>query len=260
MPHRTASATSFCPALRSLMRATLASALLYSANIQAEPGIAWPEPAIPQGVETFNTGGQMDVNGMPLRMRGLLSTLPPARVAALFRTSLGAPLAENTQGAKLVLGRPHGAFYVTVQLEPAGAGTRGVLAVSMLSTSIERRTTIDESGRRIVSRFPANSRLVSRTSSADGKQRDEFLVLTNAHGVELNVEHIKQMLGRDGYTLVRENAPADADKAAGLGARHSGTTLLFKRTNGEASAVVFRDAGGNTAIAFNTVSVMEARP
>lgn len=260
MPHRTGSATIFHPASRSLMRATLATALLCSANIQAEPGVAWPEPVIPQGVETFNTGGQIDVNGMPLRMRGLLSTLPPARVAALFRTSLGAPLTENTQGAKLVLGRLHGAFYVTVQLEQAGAGTRGVLAVSRLSTPIEQRAAIDETGRRIVSRFPVNSRLVSRTSSADGKQRDEFLVLTNAHGVELNVEHIKRMLGRDGYTLVRENAPTVADTTAGFETRHNGTTLLFKRTNGEASAVVFRGAGGNTAIAFNTVTTMEARP
>lgn len=71
MPHRTGSATIFDPASRSLMRATLAAILLCNANVKAEPGVAWPEPPIPQGVETFNTGGQMDVNGVPLRMCGL---------------------------------------------------------------------------------------------------------------------------------------------------------------------------------------------
>lgn len=258
MPFRADSATILHRALPRLRRTALMAVLLCGASASA--AAPWPEMSVPDGIEAFNTGGQVDVNGVPVRMYGLLSSLTPVEVAALFRRSLPAPLTENTQGAKLVLGRPMGEFYVTVQLEPAGTGTRGIYAISRLSTPILQRAAGDEASQRILSRFPAGSRLVSRTSSTDGKQRNEFLVLSNGYGVDLNVQHLKHVLGHEGYQLVRENAADGLKLTTTPLARQGGTALLFKRAGAEASAVVLRNADGNTAVACNTITFGEPRP
>ncbi len=236
-------------------RIALAAAMLLgsAASLADAP---WPVVAIPKGIEPFDMGGEMNVNGLPLRMRGLLSTKSPTQVAALLRTSLGPPLVEHAQGNKLVLGRGMGEFYATVQLEPSGSGTRGLIAVTRLSAAIKEHTGLKEAGRHILSRFPAGSRLVSRTNSSDGKRRDEYLVLSNAHAPGLNIDNVKHLLAADGYSLERASAQGHTGNAAATRTGSGGTTLQFKRADGEAVAVVYRQAGGDTAVVLNTVTYL----
>lgn len=212
------------------------------------PALVWPEIAPPPGVASFATGGDASVDGLPLRMYGIVSALPPSQVAVLFRARLGAPLVETTRGATLVLGRALGEFYVTVQLEPAGPGTRGVVAVSRPGAALREYAVATESRRHLLARFPAGSRLLSRSSVVDGARRAELLALDNGLGVDLNVRHLSRALAAQGYAL-RQTSPA-----AG---RDEGVTLFFTRRDGQASAVIFRDRGGRTAIALNTVTDME---
>ncbi|MES2161628.1 MAG: hypothetical protein V4476_10770 [Pseudomonadota bacterium] len=227
------------------IRAALAALLLHSA---ASAAMDWPTVAVPQGMVSFAMGGEVVVNGLPLRMRGVLSDRPPAQVAALFRASLGHPLVENTQGSRLVLGRPLGEFYATVQLEPAGAGTRGVVAVTRLGAMVAGRNAARESGQRILARFPPGTKLLSRMSSVDGLRRTDTLTLSNALGVELNVQHIRRTLSAQGY---QPGNPVDAPHAK------AGATLQFARPGAEAIASVYRAADGNTAIVLNTITELE---
>lgn len=224
------------------VRTMLAAVLLHSTTVSAE--VTWPAVGVPQSIETFAMGGEMAVNGLPLRMRGLWSRLPPTEVAALFRASLGNPLAENAQGAKVVLGRAMGEFYATVQLEPAGSGTRGVVAVTRLSAAIKGRVATRQTEQRLITRFPAGSKLVSRITSEDGLRHSDALTLSNSLDVEFNVQHIKQMLDAEGYQFERA-APSASGK---------GVTLFFKQRGAQAVAVVYREPSGNTAIIVNTVT------
>lgn len=238
------------------VRAALAVMLLLGSPM-ALAEVAWPVLALPNGIEPFDMGGEMTINGVPLRMRGLLSPKTPAQVAALLRASLGQPLVEHAQGTKLVLGRGMGEFFATVQLEPAGAGTRGLIAITRLGTAVKQRNGLKEAGQRTLSRFPSGSRLLSRTNSDDGKRLGEFLALSNTHGPELNVEHVKSMLAAQGYTLERASAQGGIDNAVSSHSGRGATTLLFKRMDGEAMAVIYRAAGGATAIVLNTTTYLE---
>lgn len=237
------------------VRAVLAALLLHGAAASAE--MTWPTVAMPQGIASFAMGGELSVNGLPLRMRGVLSDRPPAQVAALFRASLGQPLVETAQGAKLVMGRALGEFYATVQLEPAGTGTRGVVAVTRLSAALGARAAIKESGQRVLSHFPAGSRLVTQMSSVDGTRRADFLTLSNNLDVEFNVGYIKHTLDADGYTLERATSPIALTNGAVPQNGRAGTTLFFKRRDAEAVAMIYRDTGGDTAIVLNTVTALE---
>ncbi len=236
-------------------RALLVAVLLLP-GAAALADVAWPTVTIPHGIEAVDTGGELLANGMPLRMRGILSPKTPAQVAALFRDSLGQPLVENTLGARLVLGRALGEFYATVELEPFRAGTRGVVAVTRLSAAGGQRGAARQAEQRILSRFPSGSRLVSRTNSTAGQRHAEYLAVRNSLGTEFNVEHLKRMFDAEGYTLERGAAPPRLAHPASTRPSH-GTTLFFKRRDAEVVAVIYRDHGGDTDIVLNTVTAPE---
>lgn len=230
------------------VRMVLAALMLCAgAATPAEP--AWPTVSVPPGVASFAMGGEAVVNGLPLRMRGVLSAETPAQVAAMFRTSLGQPLVENTRGATRVLGRALGEFYATVQLEPAGTGTRGVVAVTRLGAAQR------DSGQRTLTNFPAGTKLISQVSSVDGTRHADFLTLSNGLDVAYNIGYVKHALDAEGYTLERATSPAGHGNAAPPTARE-GTSMLFKRGGAEVVAVIFRDGAG-TAIVLNTVTELE---
>jgi hypothetical protein len=203
---------------------------------------AWPSVALPEGIETFSIGEQVSANGRPVRMRGFVSSTAPARMVQLFKASLGQPLVEDISAAKTVLGRAQGEFYVTVQLETAGAGSRGVIALTRLRSMLADRDASKQADQRLLSRLPASTRLVSRTASVDGWNHAQHLVFTNALSPELNTSAVARMLGADGFALERE-APAAS----------SGKTLFFRRSDGEALAVIFRDPSGSSLIVLNTI-------
>lgn len=250
--------TQFTRLPRPLLRATLAVWLWHSAAaIVAAAEAPWPSMAIPDGLQTFAMGDEVVVNGVPLRMRGLVSALAPAQVAAQFRASLGQPLSSTTQGARLVLGRALGEFYATVQLEPAGSGTRGVIAVSRLGAALSGRNTDHAITQRQLTRFPAGSRLLSRVSSIDGLQRADALALSNGLNVELNVRHLQQTLSAEGYQLQRTTPSATLSRSLLHPRPGSDTTLFFTRPGAQAIAVLRRNASGNTDIVLNTVTDLE---
>lgn len=202
----------------------------------------WPLISIPDNVSTFPIGQQLTANGVPMRLQGLSSNDNQARVAARFRLSLGTPLVENAGATGLVLGRAQDGYYLTVNLQAAGSGTRGWIAVSQLAgtAATQARAAAD-----ILSSFPAGSRLVSQTSSVDAGKKASHILITNAFDTALNVEHIKTMMRRDGMRLERE-------KESNIDRQDGGRFLFFKNRDQEATAGVYRSSTGQSLIIVNT--------
>lgn len=225
-------------------------ALLLSLCAQAHAQ-GWPSITIPGGVTTFDMGEQMTSNGLPTQVRGLLSKATPAQLASRFRASLGQPIAEDTLASKLILGKALGEYYVTVQIEPAGAGARGLIAVSKLSAALAQLPETHQAEANFKSKFLPGSKLLSRIDTIDGGKRASLLVFSNGHAPDLNIAHLKKVLRGDGFALER----ADTTAAPAAGPLH-GTTLFFKGRDEEAVAVVYRAMDG-TAIVLNTVRYPE---
>lgn len=213
----------------------------------------WPTIALPREIRTFDIGEQVAVDGLPMRMQGFVSALKPAQLAAWFRLHMGNPLVENTLGNKLILGRVQGDYYLTVQLEPAGTGTRGVAAVAHQKAAYDNRDENRANTEHWLSRLPAGSKILSKMTSEDAGKVSTYLLATNTQSESLNRDRLKNLMRDDGFELEREATPDDKS----LAGHANGRTLFFKGAGKEAMATLYRDSNGNTAIVLNTITQME---
>jgi len=231
--------------------AALAALALFKPAFAAPDDARWPHVRIPPQVETFDVGQETIVDGAPVRMRGFVSTATPAALATSFRQVLGKPLMEDRRGNTLMLGRREGQFYMTVQLDPVGSGTRGTIAVTRPPVDKEDADV----ARRLLPALPPGSTLASHTTSIDGDIRADHDAIVNSHSIGVNNEYVQRLLRAEGFILERDFTPP---RGAGQGARSrvtaSARTLFFKGPNAEAIAVLSSDSVGRSVIVLNRVT------
>ena len=211
----------------------------------------WPQVRVPRQIETFDVAQEVNVNGTRARIRGFVSPATPSELAVAFRQLFGQPLMEDRRGDKLILGRGQGRYYVTVQLDPLGSGTRGVIAVTR--PPVDREEPADAGiARRLLSAMPPGSTLASHTSSIDGKTRADHDAIVNSHSIGINSEYVRRMLRADGFVLERESGSLPAMRA-GSHIAPDARTLFFKRPGAEAIAVLFSSENKQSVIVLNRV-------
>lgn len=217
----------------------------------------WPTIALPDNVTAFSVGEQMTVNGLPMRVQGFISKSKPAALLAWFRKSLGQPLVENTLANKQILGRAQAHYYLTVQIEALGQGSRGVVAVTDIKAMALNQRATQESANRWVNRLPSGSRIVSQLSSEESGRVSNQLVVLNGHSESLNRDALVNLMRADGYELKRETTAND-EKFDQLSAHlRRGKMLVFNGRDKEAIATIQRNLAGSTSVVFNTVTQME---
>ena len=220
----------------------------------------WPALVLPQETRRFDVGQQVTLNGMPMRLQGFVSELPPRAVADSFRHAWGKPLVETMQGGKLVLGRMQDEHHLVVQIEAAGSGSRGIVAVSHLKAAYERQAATQAEAQRWLDRLPAGSRLLSDMASQDAGRVSRHLVFMNAQSEPLNRDRLVDLLADEGFVLDREGTSGDEAAGARLERLVTGHLLFFKGPRKEATATIHRDAGGTTTTVLNLVTALERTP
>ena len=237
---------------RSIHSLTLLAITFLCAGTVAAASADWPAPKLPDGIDSFNVGDQITVNGLPMRLRGFVSAKRPAALLDEFRFSLGKPLVENTVGTKTVLGRAEGGFYVSVEVEPTGTGSKGVVAVTDLKTMMQQHAQRATDNARWLDRLPPGSSIASQMTSSDAGRAANHIVIVNTHSERLNSDALTSLMRADGYQLEPESASTTTLPRGTSASQASAQTLYFKAPGKEAMAVIARD-GDKTSIVLNTV-------
>lgn len=218
--------------------------LLLFALMQATAATAaesWPTIALPEGIAASPVGETIVHDGIPMRVAVFVTPMSPAALGDWFRDSLGARHVENRIGETTVIGRAEGAYYQSVQLTPAGSGTRGVLAVTPLEALavVQTRAT----GESLPG--PDDSRTMSDTRAEDGGRISRHLVYTNRHSPELNRDRLLAWLKDRGYALERAVRPEG----------QAGEALFLRGPDREAIAVIARRVD-ETTVVLNTIRLV----
>jgi hypothetical protein len=229
----------------------ICSALLVDARAHAQE---WPTINLPKDVQAFDIGSQVSVNGAPMRMRGFIADAKPESLAEWFRKTLGSPLVESSLGGKTILGRAHGAYYLTVQLERAGAGTRGIVEVTDLKAGYEARLETQEQVRKWLSKMPSGSRLLGDVKSQDDERLSHHFVFVNTYGETINQGYLKRLMEEEGLSLEKTGKDEAQVFSSHLKGGMAGKNLYFKGSSKQAMATILRNGNGETYIVLNLVN------
>jgi hypothetical protein len=232
--------------LRTWMPQMTCMLLMAAATCAAAPAAAWPHVALPPGAQTFDVGRQLLVNGLPMQVRGFLSHEPAARLVDWFRASLGSPLLEDRRGLTTILGRAEGAYYLTVQIEPAGSGARGLVALTDVPGMMAGRSEARAQEARLQALLPAGMRILSLVRAFDDGRMSEHLVLESAESLAAARQALIRVFRHDGYTPGRVVASAAPP----------GATLYFQAPGREAMAILTRSDDRLTGIVLSIATVI----
>ncbi|MDQ6679431.1 MAG: hypothetical protein M3Y67_00500, partial [Pseudomonadota bacterium] len=136
-------------------------------------------------------------------------------------------------GNKLVLGRAQAEHYVSVQIEAAGSGSRGVVAVSNLQLAHDSQSKVQANADHWLARLPAGTRLLSHMESRDGGKLSRHLVAANTQDEALNRERLVGLLAGEGFALERESPADDALLLRSSSAGVAASRLLFFKGEGK---------------------------
>lgn len=235
--------------MKSLPGLLLLAALAWPAA-QAAEAARWRDVSLPPDAQGFSLGGTLHANGMPMQVQGFLSRKPATEVLAWFRAGLGSPLLENRVGIGTVLGRAQGSHYLTVQVEPAGGGSRGLIAQADLSAMVAGREEERSLQARWLSRLPSGMRLHSLIRGRDAGRHYQYLVLDSPHSASASRDAINKLMQQDGYALERDMQAGTAPSR----------TLYFRGAAREATAVILAHADGSSAVVLNTIMTIGGMP
>lgn len=250
--------TVFRTFMRAIAICALAAMLLVAGTGLTFARSSWPTITMPKGVTPFDiASGPITVNGMPMRVHGFVSGAKTEQVAAWFRQILGQPLVENRVDGKTILGQAKGDYYVTVQLDRARTGTRGLISMAHLGAAAESQTAANTVAEHWLARMPAGSNLVSQVASEDAGKVARHFIFLNSHSAELNHRRLKELMLEDGFELEREAVAAPHEGSTLPDGASGGRTLFFRGAGREATAVIFQDRAGRSAVVLNTVVSME---
>lgn len=233
------------PTLAAILLAALPAAIAQPAAWH----IGWQ---LPPEAEGFDIADDIEAAGIPMRLQGFVSALPPRQLSDRFAQGLGEPLVETPLpgGRGIVLGRMQEAGYLTVQIAPSGSGSRGIVALATLRSAARVASPGDDAQRteRWLRRFPAGTRLLSDSSARDGGRRWRHLVLSNADDGAFNRDALLQAMREDDLQL-RHAVQARAGQA-----------LLFAAPGRETIASILPAAAGGSAIVLDITGIeREAR-
>jgi hypothetical protein len=216
----------------------------------------WPSPALPAGLDTFPIADQLTVNDLPMRLKGFVSPRRPAELLDAFRRSLGQPLVESTVAGKQILGRAEGGFYVTVHIEAAGAGSKGVVAVTDLATKVRDQAQGQDVYTRWLDRLPAGSILSSQMTSQENGRQARHMVILNRHDETVNRDALMRLMSADGFQFEREIGVDAASQRSLPSQLAEARALYFKSPGKEAMAVISR-SGDQTSIVLNMTMTLQ---
>ena len=242
---------------------TMAVAVMVASSwlILAESAHAadWPQLKLPKELQVFDAGQEVVLNGLPMRLSGFVSSMPAPELVRILRQSLGEPLVVDQLGSKTVLGRGEGKHYLTVQVERAGEGSRGVIAVTHLQAAYEAQANSAQERRDWSDRLPSGTTVHSYMKSLDDMQQSRQLVYSNRQGEAFNRDRLLPLLEREGFQLEHEQN-VDGEPGGRFGPSLYGRVLFFKGMGKNGMATINRESDGQTFVVLNLINVLESYP
>lgn len=188
------------------------SLLLASAPVLAEH---WPDANLPADTDAAAVSPRMIYNGSDMRSQVFRSKLPSADVLAWYQKAWGKDWVRDSVAGWEVIGHRDGDCYVTVQVKPDGAGSRGDIGMIRIPPPGTARTPV---GNGVVR--PPGTQVVNDISYPDDPTPARTVAMNNRLAVWQNAGYYREHLAGDGWMPSEKNQ---------CGSSATGCVLAFER-------------------------------
>lgn len=171
---------------------------------------AWPAPDLPASMQLTAAGQDIEINGLPVQMHVFTAKTSSQELTQSLRQRLGPQLVTNQLGAQTILGTPIGpqGHYLTIQIYPMGAQSKGIVAISQPVQWREKQADSQIQRQHWQNLLPTETALLSHQTSRDHTVQSEQIIYRNPHSLAYNTQHLVRLLHRQGMVLERMSQPA----------------------------------------------------
>lgn len=193
---------------------------------------SWPQPPLPDGTKTADVAQHMVFNGLDMHAQVFRSNQTPAQVVAFYRNTWNGRVVVNPLGDAQVIGHRDGDYYVTIQVSPAGGGSKGNIGV----VDVADAPHDFQPGKGLPR--PMGSTVFNDIAYPDDRVPARTVAMTNALSPRQNAAWFRERLAGEGWKNVDDNRCAQDACVLGYERGDSHLALVATRTRDGHSQVV----------------------
>ncbi|WP_049623385.1 hypothetical protein [Frateuria defendens] len=186
----------------------------------------WPSVEMPDGMEVASVATRMVFNGSDLRSQVFRSTLPSDRLLAWYAREWGGKSVLNDVAGWQVIGHKVGEYYVTVQVQSDGAGSRGDIGIVRIPPPGTRPRPVGEGFAR-----PSDTVVLNDIIYPDDAVPARTLAMANRLSPAQNAAWYRDRMASEGWKPAQRNDCADGAAGCMLAYERGGARLVIAMTS-----------------------------
>lgn len=200
------------------------------------PGLAsaasWPQPPIPPQTSTADVARHIVFNGLDMRAQVFRSEHDQKDILAFYRKAWGKDMVVNRLGGSQVIGHAEGDYFITVNVNAAGRGSKGTIGIVDVSSAPDHF----EPGKGLP--HPMGSKVFNDIAYPDDPVPARTVAMRNGLSPRQNATFFRERLAGEGWK------PADQEKCSDVSCVMSYTrgdqkmSLVMTRSEGDQSQVI----------------------
>lgn len=115
-----------------VLERAIACGLAWLLPMAAAMAVDWPSVPVPDDAKGEIVSDHMVYNGIDMHASRFATHASMADMKAFYRKEWGSRMVETPSHGKTVLGHMSGRYYITVELTPSGASTRGQIGITRI--------------------------------------------------------------------------------------------------------------------------------
>jgi hypothetical protein len=203
---------------------------------------SWPAVKLPDGMHAAEVSSHMIYNGTDMRGQVFTSSQNAADIIKFYRQLWGKQAVLDQIPGWQVIGHREGAFYITVQVRPAGSGSRGDIGI----TRIPAQRSKAELGAGVP--HPSNTNVLNDIIYPDDRTPARTLAMANGLSLEQNASYYREHLAATGWKAADSHACPYGASSCVMNYEHGNQKMMVALTrNGSHSQIVINLIGEGVA-------------
>jgi hypothetical protein len=199
----------------------------------------WPALAVPPGARTESVASDLLLNGRRCKVIRFEVSSTEQGVLAFYRAQFGGRVVQNAAKNGSIIATRQGDYFHTVQLRVVEPNRiQATLISTLLSSSASSSAAAIDTERLM----PVQTTVISTLQAVDAGTRSVMIIGVNKNSATVNRDHVVAALARQGFRIVRADAPDGVD---------SGSVSLQFASLDEEATVTIADEGSYRAVVIH---------